>query len=187
MVKEFSFAAIMSVATAQSLASTPDGREEENELLQHLTRLGAVKSYRDKLKIYEMAQGVLFRQFPNLNTGESQFATGKLLDMLESEMGRSDRTSLIRGWLFEQAPRLRMSLDKPIPVKGIEASADEKIAKAIELAARYRSTDVASHKDWVIDQMVRILAGDTYEEVVRKAKAGEYGPKSHSWRVGVAP
>lgn len=35
--------------------------------------------------------------------------------------------------------------------------------------------------------MVRTLAGDRYDEVVREAKAGKDGPETYEWNVGIAP
>lgn len=63
----------------------------------------------------------------------------------------------------------------------------ERERKAIELAVRYGGIDGAHHKAWVIDQMVRILAGDEYENVVRDAKAGEDGTETYEWDEGIAP
>lgn len=63
----------------------------------------------------------------------------------------------------------------------------ERINEAIELAVRYGGFDGAHHKDWVIDQMVRILAGERYEQIVREACDGEDGPDTYSWETGVAP
>lgn len=62
-----------------------------------------------------------------------------------------------------------------------------KIDEAIELAVQYGGIDGSHHKDWVIDQMVRILAGDDYESIVANAKAGEDGPETYSWEEGIAP
>lgn len=63
----------------------------------------------------------------------------------------------------------------------------ERERRAIELAVRCGGIDGAHHKAWVIDQMVRILAGDEYENVVRDAKAGEDGPDTYEWDEGIAP
>lgn len=63
----------------------------------------------------------------------------------------------------------------------------ERIQAAIDLAVQHGGHDGAHHKDWVIDQMVRILAGDRYDTIVREACAGEDGPDSYSWEVGIPP
>jgi hypothetical protein len=65
--------------------------------------------------------------------------------------------------------------------------ANRRIDKALELAFNYGGTDGAHHKDWVIDQMVRILAGEDYNELVRMACSGEDGPNSYAWNTGIAP
>lgn len=63
----------------------------------------------------------------------------------------------------------------------------ERIEKAVELAVRYGGIDGEHHKTWVIDQMVRALTGDRYEQVVAEARDGEVGPESYSWDIGIAP
>jgi hypothetical protein len=68
-----------------------------------------------------------------------------------------------------------------------EMKKSKKIRKAIELAVRFGGIDGDHHKSWVIDQMVRLLAGDQYDKIVTKAKAGEDGPETYSWNVGIAP
>lgn len=64
---------------------------------------------------------------------------------------------------------------------------DDRIEKALDLAVRYGQIDGAHHKTWVIDQMVRILAGDGYEQLVKDACDGEDGPKTYGWDVGIPP
>ena len=62
-----------------------------------------------------------------------------------------------------------------------------RIAKAILLAVEYGGIGGDHHKAWVIDQMVRILAGDEYEKTVREARDGEDGPETYAWDEGIAP
>lgn len=62
-----------------------------------------------------------------------------------------------------------------------------RILSALDLAVRYGGNDGAMHKDWVIDQMVRLLSGLDYDSVVTYAKAGEDGPDTYDWDVGIAP
>jgi hypothetical protein len=58
---------------------------------------------------------------------------------------------------------------------------------ALDVAFRYAGFDGGHHKQWVIDQMVRALTGDKYEEWVAKFKAGEDGPDTYGWDEGIAP
>jgi hypothetical protein len=62
-----------------------------------------------------------------------------------------------------------------------------RISAAIDIAVAHGGHDGAHHKDWVIDQMVRVLAGDRYEQIVADAKAGEDGPDTYEWSEGIAP
>lgn len=63
----------------------------------------------------------------------------------------------------------------------------EKIQAALSLAIEYGGIDGAHHKDWVIDQIVRTLAGDGYDQLIAEAKDGEDGPDTYEWEVGIAP
>lgn len=47
--------------------------------------------------------------------------------------------------------------------------------------------DGGHHKQWVIDQMIRALTQDGYDEWVRNWENGEDGPKSYEWDTGIAP
>lgn len=58
---------------------------------------------------------------------------------------------------------------------------------ALNVARRFGGSDGSDHKDWVIDQMVRALTREGYEQFVRRAKAGEDGPESYTWSTGLAP
>lgn len=63
----------------------------------------------------------------------------------------------------------------------------DSIQAAIDMAVSYGGIDGGHHKAWVIDQMVRILAGDDYDKVVAEAKDGEDGPETYGWDEGIAP
>ncbi|BBV33475.1 hypothetical protein M8U55_21030 [Enterobacter hormaechei] len=62
-----------------------------------------------------------------------------------------------------------------------------RIERAIELASRFGGRDEVHHLRWVIDQMVRELAGERYDQVVASACAGEDGPDTWRWDTGIAP
>lgn len=66
-------------------------------------------------------------------------------------------------------------------------TADERVAKTLDVAGRYGGIDGDHHKQWVIDQMVRALTGEGYSEWVRNQKAGEDGPDTYDWDTGAAP
>lgn len=64
---------------------------------------------------------------------------------------------------------------------------EARIEAALKIAGEYGPIDGAHHKDWVIDQMVRALTGDKYEQFVREIKAGDDGPETYEWNEGIAP
>jgi len=53
----------------------------------------------------------------------------------------------------------------------------EKVTKALELILQYGGIDGAHHKDWVLDQVVRVLTEDGYEKF----------PNTYGWEEGIAP
>lgn len=64
---------------------------------------------------------------------------------------------------------------------------DDRIELAIDLALEYGAIDGGHHKMWVIDQMLRALAGERYEDLIIEYRSGEDGPDTYSWDEGIAP
>lgn len=63
----------------------------------------------------------------------------------------------------------------------------KRIDKALFVAIEHGGTDGDHHKAWVIDQMVRALAGKDYEHIVALAKMGQDGPDTYEWDEGIPP
>jgi hypothetical protein len=65
----------------------------------------------------------------------------------------------------------------------------DKIEQALSLAFRYSQIDGTHHKDWVIDQMVKVLTGkkgyDTFLETYEEKD--ENGIPQYEWNEGIAP
>jgi hypothetical protein len=71
--------------------------------------------------------------------------------------------------------------------------------KALNFAIRFGGIGGDHHKAWVIDQMVRALTGcpidsqgiqgesEEYIKLVQEAKAGDDGPETYAWEVGIPP
>ena len=61
--------------------------------------------------------------------------------------------------------------------------------EAINMILRYGGTDGEHHKQWVIDQVLRILVGDKkkYDEVIKRACEVEDKKNKHEWDVGISP
>lgn len=62
-----------------------------------------------------------------------------------------------------------------------------RIERAIELACRFGGTDEIHHLKWLLDQMVRVLTGDRYIQIVAKTTSGENGPNTYRCDLGTAP
>ena len=64
----------------------------------------------------------------------------------------------------------------------------EKITKAVEIISNYGGLDGGHHKQWVLDQVMKVLMGPAvYEQWLAKYCSGEDGPDTHEWDVGIAP
>ena len=63
---------------------------------------------------------------------------------------------------------------------------DIKVMRAIELIEKYGGIDGGHHKQWVLDQLMRILADD-YEKWKKRYEYGEDGINTYEWEEGMAP
>lgn len=63
----------------------------------------------------------------------------------------------------------------------------ESIQLATELLLEDGQIDGDHHKAWVIDQVLRLLTRERYEQVIDEYCAGEDGPETYSWDEGIAP
>lgn len=65
---------------------------------------------------------------------------------------------------------------------------NKKITGALVVAEDFGGIDGADHKAWIIDQMVRCLTGDYYEDWVTQVCSGpERESALYQWNVGIAP
>lgn len=63
--------------------------------------------------------------------------------------------------------------------------AGERAAKALALIFAFSQTDGAHHKDWVMDQVVRVLTGEHYDEFVESFE--NHDGEHYTWDAGIAP
>jgi hypothetical protein len=64
----------------------------------------------------------------------------------------------------------------------------ERVQLALDTFRRFGQCDGESHhQTWLIDQAVRILAGDGYGAWVTEQRDGEDGLETYSWDEGIAP
>ena len=61
------------------------------------------------------------------------------------------------------------------------------IQTAMRIIEDFGGIDGEHHKTWVIDQVARALLGDGYAQWVVEFNAGEDGPNTYAWDVGIAP
>jgi len=69
----------------------------------------------------------------------------------------------------------------------IPETLEDRVGLALDLIGDFRSVDGQHHHLWLTDQVTRLLAGDGYEEFVRRYKSGEDGPDTYDWVEGIAP
>lgn len=69
----------------------------------------------------------------------------------------------------------------------VPESDTDRITLALDLALGGGGIDGAHHKQWSLDQIVRVLTGDQYDTVIAEYQDGEDGPDTYTWDEGVAP
>lgn len=77
--------------------------------------------------------------------------------------------------------------DYAISPRRIAENDADRIELAVNLALSYGQIDGDHHKTWVIDQMLRVLTGNGYEQTIVDYCDGEDGPDTYSWDEGIAP
>ena len=90
------------------------------------------------------------------------------------------------GLLDMEARRTRLAEREVAEMAG-DKSLEGRVQEALRLAVEFGGYDGSHHKQWVIDQMVRALTGDQYEEWVERFNDGDEGPDTYLWEEGIAP
>jgi hypothetical protein len=62
----------------------------------------------------------------------------------------------------------------------------DKEQKALDLIGEWGGIDGGHHKQWLLDQLVRVLADD-YRAWVVEYQDGEDGEDTYEWDEGIAP
>ena len=63
----------------------------------------------------------------------------------------------------------------------------ERESDVLLLIERFGGIDGEHHKQWIIDQIVRVLTEENYMHWVEDMKDGEDGPNTFEWEEGIAP
>lgn len=59
--------------------------------------------------------------------------------------------------------------------------------EALNMIAQYGGIDGEHHKQWVLDQVVRILTGKEYEQWVMRFEERDDALDTYEWDEGIAP
>jgi hypothetical protein len=102
---------------------------------------------------------------------------------LTGQAYRDLRDDLLLDWIERNHELVREALEQMADSQEYE----KRVKEARQFAFRYGCIDGAHHKMWTIDQIVRILSGSEYEELVLENCAGADGPNTYSWDEGIAP
>lgn len=76
---------------------------------------------------------------------------------------------------------------EPLHLSNEPEETNRRVELALQVALENGQEDGGHRKMWVIDQIVRILAGDRYEQVITEYCDGEDGPETYAWDEGIAP
>jgi hypothetical protein len=97
------------------------------------------------------------------------------------------RTTPSEALVPAQFPPGRVTTPWVIAEEQVAETDAERIELAVKLGLDFGQTDGGHHKMWVIDQMLRHLLGDRYEQTIADYLAGEDGPDTYDWDEGIAP
>lgn len=86
-----------------------------------------------------------------------------------------------------EANRIDFKPDGELDVDPASLTDEQRVLKAVTVALEYGNYDGSHHKQWALDQVVRILAGDEYDDVIAKFEDGEDGSHTYEWDTGIAP
>jgi hypothetical protein len=90
------------------------------------------------------------------------------------------------GWLIDPDPVTGRQTEWAVFERQQAETDTERVQLALDALADGQ-VDGQHHLRWVIDQAVRILAGDGYAAWVTEFRDGEDGPETYSWDEGIAP
>lgn len=108
----------------------------------------------------------------------------------------------VRGWkrtAWKEAPRGGWYIPLPdgdrtgryqayaVSPELVPESLEDRVELAVQVLVETGQEDGDHHKMWTIDQALRILLGDRYGQAITDYCAGEDGPETYSWDVGIAP
>jgi hypothetical protein len=63
----------------------------------------------------------------------------------------------------------------------------DRLSVVLDLAEIGGSVDGAHHKQWALDQIVRVVKGPAYDAWRDDYCSGEDGPETYEWDEGIAP
>ena len=97
---------------------------------------------------------------------------------------------------YSKSEALDLAADYFLKARGYRASGvdvteipglTDRINEALNLAVLNSGIDGDRHKAWVIDGMIRALAGEEYDRIVAESCNGEDGPNTDDWDIGISP
>lgn len=97
-----------------------------------------------------------------------------------------DRVRNDNGWVIDPDPITGRQTEWGVFERQVAETDSERVQLALDALAEGQE-DGQHHLRWVIDQAVRILAGDGYEAWVTEYRDGEDGPETYAWDEGIAP
>lgn len=97
------------------------------------------------------------------------------------------RSSANGGWHMPEDFNSTASQRWAVASERVPESLEDRVELAVEVLVETGQEDGAHHKMWTIDQALRILLGDKYEQAITDYCDGEDGPEAYSWDVGIAP
>ena len=108
--------------------------------------------------------------------------------MIKEEEKAIERLNNYKEYILKCGNKKSKHFKAVVTVLNMLKEKDKQIEKVLEIAFQYGQIDGDHHKTWVIDQIVRILTGEKYNEFVKEYETDEEtGEKEWTWENGIAP
>lgn len=90
-------------------------------------------------------------------------------------------------WRLKREVSTGIEMDAIIRPERLPDTDTDRIELAAEMLLHNGGFDGDHHKMWAIDQALRLLLGDRYDQAIAEWRDGEDGPETYDWDTGIAP
>lgn len=102
-------------------------------------------------------------------------------------MEKPEGPKAVKKWVYEMRMSDSVLLEYLLSENKNQEKIETKGQEVLDLIERFGLIDGSHHKQWILDQTVRILAGADYDEWVKRFDDQDCGEFCNNWDTGIAP